>query len=297
MYNLTTSQAERLRNLVRRSPAFIGMRVVVHQDRVEIVRPEQLVLGLGPVAEAVADAPADQWPDLVDDCLGRMLDALTSGGAELDGPTEQLLDRVYMRLRPVDGSPADWWSYAREIAPGLLGVLALDHPDRIAILNDDQVQRHGFDRLVEAGLNNLCGRLPESYATRDGVYILSGADWVGSTVLVMGWVIEAVTGVPDSPYGALVAMPNHDMLVFHVLRDGAGARYALGEIGRLAAENCENVPNSLSPIVYWWRPEADFLQPVAHQDTGGHGVIGEDLVTDYPADFAYLLGELEHTQH
>jgi hypothetical protein len=298
VHNLTTNQYERLRNLVRRSPAFIGMRVVVHDDWVEVVEPEELMLGLGPVFDAVADAPADQWPDLVDDCLNRILGALTGGEPELDGPIEQVLDRVYVRLRPVDGSPDGWWTYAREVAPGLLMVVALDHPDRIAILNDDQVQRHGLGRLVEAGLDNLCGQLPETYAVRDGVYILSGADYVGSTVLVMPWVVEAVTGAPDFPHGVLVAMPNHGTLVFHVLRDGAGARYALGEIARLAAESYEDThgPGPLSPKVYWWRPGSGFLEPVAHHAGDGNGVIGEDLVTHYPADFADLLEELNQVR-
>jgi hypothetical protein len=297
--NLTTNQYERVRNLVRRSPAFIGMRVVVHDDRVEVVEPEQLVLGLGPVLDAVAGAPADQWPDLVDDCLKQILGVLTGGASELDGPTEQVLDRVYARLRPADGSPDGWWTYAREIAPGLLMVLALDHPDHVAILNDDQVQRHGFDRLLDAGMDNLCRQLPESYATADGVYILSGGAYVGSMVLVMPWVVEAITGVLDLPYGALVAMPNHGTLVFHVLRDGAGARYALGEIARVAAQCYEDTdgPGPLSPTVYWWRPGAGFLEPVAQQQSGdGNGVIGEDLVTDYSADFADMLDELEQVR-
>lgn len=296
MHNLTTNQYERLRNLVRRSPAFIGMRVVVHDDWVEVVEPEELELGLGPVLDAVADAPVDQWPDLVDDCLERLLRALTGGSPELDGPTEQVLDRIYARLRPAKGHPDGWWTYARELAPGLLVVLALDHPDHITILNDDHVQRHGFDRLLDVGLDNLCGQLPETYAACDGVYLLSGSDHVGSTVLVMPWVVEAVTGAPDLPHGVLVAMPNRATLVFHVLRDGAGARYALGEIARLAAEYYEDTPGPLSPKVYWWPPGSGVLEPVAHHAGDGDGVLGEDLVTHYPADFADLLEELDRVR-
>ncbi|WP_020669391.1 hypothetical protein [Amycolatopsis nigrescens] len=301
MHNLTTSQHDRLRNLIRRSPAFTGMRVVVHDDRVEVIEPEDLVLGLGPVLDAVLDAPMDQWADLVDDCLARLVGAVTGGSPELDGPTEQLLDRVYARLRPVEGSPTGWWNYANEVAPGLLVVLALDHPEHIAILNDRQVQRHGFDRLVDAGLNNLCGQLPEGYAVCDDVYILCGSDYVGSTVLVLPWVVEAVTGAPDLPHGALVAMPNHGTLIFHVLRDGQGARYALGEIARLAAEYHQDAPGApglLSPNVYWWQPGSQFLEPVAHHIGDGyhHGVIGEDLATHYSADFADLLDELDRVR-
>ena len=296
MENLTATQHDRLRNLVRRSPVFIGMRVVVHDDRVQVVSPEELEFGLAPVADAVAGSPADEWPGLVDAFLERLLTTLTNGSPELDGPTEELLDRVYARLRPAAGSPVEWWSYAREVAPGLLVVLALDHPAHVAILNDDQVARHGFERLFEAGLENLCRRLPDRYAERDGVYLLQGADHVGSAVLVLPWVVEAVTGAPEFPHGVLVAMPDHDLLIFHVLRDGASARYALGEIARLAAMSYEESANELSPAVYWWSPGAELLAPVAHHAGEGHGVIGEDLVTSFPPEFAALLDELDRVR-
>jgi len=294
VYNLTTNQYERLRNLVRRSPVFIGMRVVVDDDR---VAAGDLEFTLHPVLEAVADAPADQWPSLVDDCLHRIRDALTGGSPELDGPTEQLLDRVYAKLRPVDGSPTQWWTYAREVAPDLLLVLALDHPDRISILNDDQVRRHGFDRLLEAGLNNLCGQLPNRYAEHAGVLVIEGAEYVASTVLVLPWVIEAVTGDPDFPHGVLVAMPNDNVLVFHVLRDGAGAGYALGEIARVAAAYHADSPRPLSPQVYWWAAGSTVLEPVAHHVGEASGVIGQDVVTHYSTDFATMLDDLDRRRN
>ena len=296
VYNLTTSQHERLRNLVRRSPVFIGMRVVVRDDRVEVVEPEELEFTLYPVLEAVVDAPMDQWPSLVDDCLRRMLNALTGGSPELDGPTEQLLGRVYAKLRPVEGSPTEWWTYAREIAPDLLLVLALDHPDHIAILNDEQVNRHGFDRLLEAGMENLCGQLPNECVEHAGVFIVSGAEYVASTVLVVPWVVEAVTGDPDYRHGVLVAMPNDNVLVFHVVRDSAGTRYAMGEIARVAAEEYADSPRPLSPNVYWWPAESGVLEPVAHYVGNANGVIGQDVATHYSAGFARVLDELDHVR-
>lgn len=283
---------ERLRSLVRRSPAFAGMRVVVHDDRVEILAPDELDIGLGPVADAVAGAPLDEWPARVDACLERILGAVTGGSPELDGPTEQLLDRVYARVRPVAGTPVEWMTYAQQVAPGLLMVLALDHPDHLTLLNDDHVRQHGVDRLLAAGMDNLCHRLPDRYAECDEVYVLTGADHVGSAVLVISWVVAAVTGRPDHPHGVLVAMPDHDTLIFHVLRDGAGARYAVREMAELADRAHRDASNPITREVYWWRDGADFLEPVAHAG-GATGAIGDDLVTTYPRDFATLLDELD----
>jgi len=294
--NLTPTQYDRLHNLIRRSPVFSGMRVVVHDDRVEVLEPEELELGFGPVYNAVEGAPMSEWAELVDDCLERMIKAVTSDSSELDGPTDELLNRIYARVRPIDGSPVGWWNYAREIAPGLLLVLALDYPDHIAILNDDQVRRHDFDRLAEAGLDNLCGRLPERFASFEGVHLLRGNDYVASTVLVMPWVVEVVTGAPECPYGTLVAMPNHGTLVFHVLHDAVAAGAAMREIAEVAAEYYEESavsgPAQVSRHVYWWRPEAGYLEPVAYHAAEGAGVIGDNLVTDYSPEFADLLDTL-----
>lgn len=291
---LTTQQHTRLLNLVRRSPVFLGMRVVVHDDRVEVVEPHSLDIGLGPVFDDVDGVPMDQWADLVDARLGATVDALVNGGSELEGPIEHVIDRVYARLRPVEGSPVEWWTYAPEIAPGLLMVLALDHPDRVAILNDEQVQRYGYDRLLEAGLNNLCGQVPDSYGTNEGVYLLTGGEYVGSTVLILPQVVEAITGDTEVPHGVLVAMPNHGALIFHVLRDGPGAQYAIGEIAGLAAEihADDSGPGPLSPMVYWIRPNTGYLEPVAHSGGDATGVIGDDLVTNYSPEFQAVLQEL-----
>ncbi|MBP2325023.1 hypothetical protein JOF56_005408 [Kibdelosporangium banguiense] len=295
MDNLTAGQHERVRNLIRRSPAFIGRRVVVHEDRVQVLAPDELEIGLAPLLDAVTDAPPDQWPDLIDERLERIVSVLTGGAPELDGPTELLLDRIYVRLRPVEGSPVEWWTYAREIAPGLLVVFALDHPDLMSILNDAQVQRHGIDTLYDAGMDNLCGQLPDSYnVSDDGVYVLRGNDYTASLVLVMPWVVEATTGAPDFPYGVLVAMPNHGTLIFHIIRDAPGAQFAVGEIARLADAYYEEIPGGpalLTPAVHWWRPGAGFLEPIAHAGPQ-NDVIGEDTVTYYPADFTELLTEL-----
>src|SRR5690348_7731339 len=102
MRKLTGDEYDRVRNLVRRSPVFIGMRIVVRDDNVEVLEPDDLVFGLGPVVEAVHGTPPDQWPDVVDECLRRILTALTDGSPELDGPAEHFLDRVFARLRPAD---------------------------------------------------------------------------------------------------------------------------------------------------------------------------------------------------
>jgi hypothetical protein len=299
VYNLTTSQYERVRNLVRRSPAFIGMRVVVHDDTVEVLEPDDLVLGLGPVYEAVVGVAEDQWPNLVDERLEWMINALSSDNrAELDRPTDQLLDRIYAKLRPDDESAMDAWNYANKIAPDLLLTIALDYPDRIAILNDEQVRQHGFERLMDAGLENLHGQLPDRYGTDEmGVYWVIGTEYMASMVTLLPWVVANIVGTDDFPHGLLTAVPDDHTLLFHVLHDGAGARYAMGELARLAAETYADSPRPISRNVYWWSYGAGDLKPVADHAGHDNSVIGGNPVrTHHQPDFADLMAELDQVR-
>jgi hypothetical protein len=261
------------------------MRVVVHDDHVEVTHPESLVLGFESISATLAGAPAGQWPDLVDEYFRRIIAFGTADRSDVEGPTEAVLQRTYLYLTTSDSEASEVASYAGEITPGVLQVLAFDRPDHIVIMTDEDVRRHGFDQLFDAGARNLAGELPDRSLESDGVYYLRGSDYVASLVLVIPWVIEAVTGVADAPYGALVAMPARDQFLFHVIRDRdtEGVLAALDEIGRLAAECYENSSHQLSSLVCWWRPmPVAALEPVGHHN-------GVGMVNYYSDDFEDVL--------
>ncbi len=285
MHLLTTAQQDRLRHLARRSPAFIGMRVVVHDNHVEVTHPESLVLGFESLSAALTGAPAGQWPELVDEYFRRIIALGTADRSDVEGPTEAVLQRTYLYLTTPDSGASEAASYADEITPGLLRVLAFDRPDSIVIVTDEDVRRHGLDQLYNAGLENVAGQLPDRYLESDGVYYLHGSEYVSSLVLLLPWVIETVTGVADTPYGTLVAMPARDQFLFHPIRgrDTAGVLAALDEIGRLAAECYANCTHQLSPLVYWCRP-----MPEGGLETVGHHN-GVGVETYYSDDFEDVL--------
>jgi hypothetical protein len=282
---LTTAQQDRLRHLTRRSPAFIGMRVVVHDDHVEVTHPESLVLGFESISATLAGAPAGQWPELVDEYFRRIIALGAADRSDVEGPTEAVLQRTRLYLAPSDSEAAEVASYADEITPGLRWVLAFDRPDSVVIMTDEDVRRHGVDQLYDAGAKNLARELPDRYIEADEVYYLRGSDYVASLALIIPWVIETVTGIAGTPHGALVAMPSRDKLLFHVIRDRdtAGVLAALDEIGQLAAECYANSPYQLSSLVYWWRP-----MPVGGLETVGHHN-GAGVVTHYSDDFEDML--------
>jgi hypothetical protein len=262
---LTSEQQDRLRRLARRSPAFLGMKIQVHDDHVEVLEPHDLELGFETLAARLLDTPEDDWADAVDDYFRYVIDVITSDAAELDGPTEDVLGHVYQRLLPSDME--FFPEYAFPIAPDLVWTLAFDRPDTIAVLNDEHVQRHGFERLSEAGLANLCREVPEQVAVGEGdINVLEGSDYVGSLLLVMPWLTELICAEPEPPYGVLVGAPSRNVTIFHMIRGGVESRYAIGEIGRIAAECADDASHPLSRAVHWWRPGR--LEPV----TGPNGM-------------------------
>jgi hypothetical protein len=279
---LAVSEAQRLRDLVRTGMAGAGYEVTVYAGHVEDADGRHF--GLASLARRLADPalPARHWPRIVDDHLRRLL-ATVDGPDVFDVPTEDLLDRTYLRLYEADALPdAPWWSYAREPIPGVLEMLALDLPDSVATFNDEQVTRHGLARLREAGLHNLRRETAEDRATYQGVEILVGSMYLASTALVLREVLLRTTGEASLPNGVLVAVPFRHQLLYHVPRD-EGVVEALNTMAALAAAGYEKELGPISPHVYWWR-DGEFHQ-VTHREDGGIAIRVE-------GDFAELFSRL-----
>lgn len=263
---LTVSSAQRLRDLVRGSMAVAGYEVTVYAGHVEDADGRQF--GLGSLARRLADprVPAKKWPALVDDHIRRLL-ASIDGPDEFDVPTSALLDRTYLRLYEADALPdGDWWSYGREALPGVLELLALDLPDSVATFNDEQVAKHGLDRLRVAGLANLRREEADERATYDGVEILVGSMFMASTALVLRDVVLRTTGEAHLPNGVLVAMPFRHQLLYHVPRD-SGVVDALNAMAGNAAAGYDAEVGPISPHVYWWHD--GMFEQITHRDDDG----------------------------
>lgn len=262
------------------------MRFVVHDDHVEVTHPESLELGFESLSATLADTPAGQWQEVIDAHFRLAITLVTEDeNVGADGPTEAVLARTYVRVATSDSGVSEVASYADEIAPGLLRVLAFDRPDSIMVMRDEDVRRHGVERLYNAGLENLARELPDSYQEAGGVHYLRGSAYVASLVLIIPWVIETVTGVAEAPHGALVAMPARDQFIFYPIRgqDTAGVLAALDEVGRLTAECYADSAYQLSSRVFWWRP----MPEGGFESVGYHD--GAGMVTDYSDDFEDVL--------
>lgn len=247
---LTVSQAQRLRDLVRGGMAAAGYEVTVYGGHVEDADGRQF--GFGTLARRLPEVPAKHWARIVEDHVRRML-ASVDGPDVFDVPTEELLEHTYLRLYEADGLPdAGWWDYGRQAFPGVVELLALDLPDSVATFTDDHVARHGLARLREAGLRNLRREEAEDRVTHEGVEILAGSMFQASTALVLRDVVLRTTGEASLPNGVLVAVPFRHQLMYHVPRDD-GVVPALNAMVGIAAHSYGTEVGPISPHVYWWQ--------------------------------------------
>ncbi|MDR2984882.1 MAG: hypothetical protein LBV34_08575 [Nocardiopsaceae bacterium] len=267
---LTPDEADLVRSLVREAFAEHGREVTVFADHVQDDQGAQF--GLWNVAAACRNEPRGQaaWARVVANHVRRVLD--TTEEDVFEGLTaDQVAARTYARLLSADSVPEPgWFSYAREIAPGLLEVLAFDLPETVVMLSDETVARFGGAvALREAGLANLRA-LPvehqEQISVPDGGHfqvLLGESAYTASRVLVMSELLAQMFGPVTAPYGVLAAVPNRSQAVLHVIRDETFV-LSINHMTRFALAGASDSPGPLSPNVYWWR--ADTWQQVSYFD-------------------------------
>lgn len=248
---LATPQAERLRALVaacvrERYGADSGFALVG-----DAVKREGQLFPLANLARRCEAAPEGDWPTLVDAHVAALADA-SQGGED----AEELLAGTCLRLVPADAAGPATPVHAREVAEGLRLALALEGPDSVRLLTDEDVARAGADELWAAARRALT-RAPMRHeeVRLDGhpvLYSVYGdAHSVATKAVVLPEVVAEVTGrrMPDA--GALVAVPTRHLLAFHPIVD-AGAADALGDLATYAVRAHDEGPGPLSPRVYWW---------------------------------------------
>ncbi|MGD6746475.1 immunity 49 family protein [Streptomyces sp. BH106] len=248
---LATPQAERLRSLVAES---VRARFGAEEGLVlvgDAVERDGHLFPLVNLALRCAEASEGDWPALVDAHFAALADASQGGEG-----AEELLAGTCLRLVPADAAGPAAPVHAREVAEGLRLALALDGPDSVRLLTEEDVARAGADALWGAAQRALI-RAPMRHeeVRLDGhpvLYSVYGdAHSVATKAVVLPEVVAEVTGrrMPDA--GALVAVPTRHLLAFHPIVDGSAAD-ALNDLATYAVRAHDEGPGPLSPRVYWW---------------------------------------------
>jgi hypothetical protein len=253
----TVAEAREFRRLVEASFAKAGHDVTVTVEHVEDRRGT--TFGLWNIGAFCRGADQGQWAELIDEHVQRVTTP-PRGMGELT-PAE-LKDALYLRL--VDArsvQDVEDLGYARQVAPGLLELLAADLTDSVVPLRRDDLAGLGtLSELLLRGRSALRDLLEDGSVAartmtdaRGPFTVLTGPSFfTASLALILRETVDHFTGEADSGYGILVAVPDRHQLLYRVIDDPSAAA-ALGDMFEIARWAYDQSSGPLSPNVYWVR--------------------------------------------
>lgn len=281
---LTARQGARLRQLAREAFAEAGVEVVPHAQHLEASDGRQF--GLWNLAATCGQAPGGEkeWPEIVRAHVATLLRSF-EGPDVREMPEDEVLAGVYLRVMGTSSLPPEWrewYSYARLLAGDLVEVLALDLPETVTVLRDEDVARFGEERLREAGRRNLLAVPIESYEVAGepgsgALHLVEGESFfTAGKLLVLRELLQATWGEADLPYGVVVSVPIRHMVLFHPV-EGVDVLGAVQRLTGLTASMFNEAPGGVSPFVYWWR-DGELTQLSGFDDEGKLQVmVGDEL--------------------
>ncbi|MCB9876820.1 MAG: hypothetical protein H6835_04375 [Planctomycetes bacterium] len=257
---LTRKQQDRverlaLEHLRRRSPT------AAFDDGV--AQAGELQFGLENLAQICAHAPADDWPEIVDGHFARMQRS-EEEAAEWEvhsGTFAWAIEQLRLRLYPDNMLGADKM-VARQDLPGVLTALVADRPSMLVTVSDELFVRWGrsreevFARALEQTLAHEPVEL--EWLELPGEPVMRVAFLGGEGLCATAHVLR-LEAWPEllGAHGALCAVPNrHSVLVAPI--DGASIVALSQRLVGLAVQGCAAGPGSITPSLYWRRPDGRF---------------------------------------
>lgn len=223
----------------------------------------EVMHGLYNLAQTCLQLPQAQWPQVIADHLDlNNVDELTLELQRLaGGHPQQILPRLRIRLHPQEflGEDLQHEIVHRTDLVGLHSVLMLDLGPSYCAVPTPMAQSWGLPtpQLFAAAIANL-RQLPLVRERRhlpgtplDGIDTLRGEECVGSLVLTP----ELLP--PPGPAGSLLALPRRSELLCWPLRHRRDLA-AMESLAELAQFLFREGPGSLSPHLYWRRPDGRY---------------------------------------
>jgi hypothetical protein len=282
---LDVDQAAYLRRLVRDGLGRRGIEGEVFPGHV-VTADHQL--GLHNLAKTVAPEDPGAWPAMVDHHLELML---TPSGAD-EMSEEHLRHAVHARLAQDGPELREMFPDAREIAPGLLLVLCIDYPERVAtVAQSFYEERGGLAQWWVIGMGNLRRLLATEHLDRYAMgqdsplprfdIVESESVYTASLAAVLPDLL-AHNGQADLGRGVLVAVPDRKRIILRVV-EGAEALPAIGEMAKVAHAAHAGSAGPLSPHVFLVDARG-WHQLTSIQDTTISVLLGEESVRAFDLD-------------
>ena len=208
--------------------------------------------GLLNLAQMCHQAPRKQWADLVRQYFEDVF--MARAAAERPPRIEPLAEAgpsLRVRLMPPEAA-AGIQGAKKEIAPGLVAVLARDLPTQVRTVSPDELAAWATpaDALFQRGLAQL-EPLPEPRTlnpvpgARVDLY-LADHFFVASHALRLSSLFDA------APHGVLFAVPSRHSLLLHRIED-QGVVNSLRAMAIFAAKLYADGPGSITSQLYWWK--------------------------------------------
>lgn len=253
---LSVADAASLGELARRAFAEQGLETL-YDGAGSLVGADGHRYGLHNLSIALADANRRDWPRLVAEHAAAMASTqLVAMPTSLDEARDLLL----LKIAVSDQVPAGVPTYAPEVLPGVVALVALDYPTHVnQLTNDDALEPFGGWAAVEpvalANLRRL--EAPQHTVLQPGedadsaVHLFASDDFYGaSRVLLLDELLTGVLLVERPTYGVLLAVPNRHLLAVHVVT-GESAVAAMSTMVPLAVGESDARAGGLSPFLYY----------------------------------------------
>ncbi len=285
---ITIEEARHLRSLLIQSFAQRGVEVIARQG--VLVGADGMEYSLTNLASVVNTLDLSDWPEMADHFVDVML-----GAQQRPIPTSlpEIADIVVPRLLPDDTfAERPMGPQAVALTPGLCVAMALDYPDSVVTLGDEQALADlgGWAAIEPLALANLRKRAWPDHQTLEAnggasIEVLHSDDhFVASNVLLFDELLASILGIEIPEHGVVFCVPNRHVLAFHVLTDDT-VLAALGALAQVAVLQYNEGPGSLSPDLYY-RSAGGRITRVTHRDRA------EEMIVDLAGEFGEVVERL-----
>ncbi|MHC6229430.1 hypothetical protein ACX5I6_06785 [Arthrobacter sp. MMS24-T111] len=253
----TCSKAAEFRAIAREVFAEMGLEVQVHPGHA--VDDSGREFGFWNVAACCNAQPQSKWRGVIRDHLQRVLASFQAlDPFDVMAPPD-ISRRTFARLYDEASIPGIHRYPYREVAPGIVEMLALDLPETVAVFNHDNANKFGgWEALRRQGMGNLRGLEPEQLETLPapggGTFnaLLGESVYTASRALLLPDLATDLTGQGvQEDFGWLMSVPNRHQVVWHIIED-ATVISVLNGMARFTAMGYADAPGSVSPHVFWW---------------------------------------------
>ena len=194
-------------------------------------------------------------------------------------------ERVRLRLFRSEAFPPGHPAVTWPVCDDLAAVLMLDGAEQARPLNSGELVdwRVKSELAFDRALHNSVKLEAVETEQKDGengadLRVLHGGFYTSVNVLVLERHLDG-----EAPHGAVVAIPNRHVVLFHRIVD-AGVMSAVNTMIITAGSFYDQGPGAISPFLYWWQP--DRLVTMEARFDGGA------VHFDPPEEFTQLVHDL-----